>query len=112
MSLLIGKLVGVAGLGAWTFAMSTVILPLVVIAIPIAEVLFSAFSRLRGDRERTATLWLDSIGLQAAVVTPLLVGLVVVARDLIPLVFGEQWRVSVTIVQILSIYVIIEACSR
>ena len=109
MSLLIGKLVSVAGLGAWTFAMSTVILPLVVIAIPIAEVLFSAFSRLRGDRERTATLWLDSIGLQAAVVTPLLVGLVVVARDLIPLVFGEQWRVSVTIVQILSIYVIIRS---
>ena len=95
---------------SWTFAMSTVILPLVVIAIPIAEVLFSAFSRLRGDRERTATLWLDSIGLQAAVVTPLLVGLVVVAPDLIPLVFGEQWRVSVTIIQILSIYVIIEAC--
>ena len=86
--------------------MSTVILPLVVIAIPIAEVLFSAFSRLRGDRERTATLWLDSIGLQAASLL-LLVGLVVVARDLIPLVFGEQWRVSVTIVQILSIYVII-----
>ena len=109
MSLLIGKLVSVAGLGAWTFAMSTVILPLVVIAIPIAEVLFSAFSRLRGDRERTATLWLDSIGLQAAVITPLLVGLVVVARDLIPLVFGEQWRVSVTIVQILSIYVIIRS---
>ena len=109
LSLLIGKLVSVAGLGAWTFAMSTVILPLMVIAIPIAEVLFSAFSRLRGDRDRIAALWLDSIGLQAAVVLPLLVGLVVVARDLIPLVFGEQWRVSVTIVQILSIYVIIRS---
>ena len=40
LSLLIGKLVSLSGLGAWTFAWSTVILPLVVIAIPIAEVLF------------------------------------------------------------------------
>ena len=109
LSLLIGKLVSVAGLGAWTFAMSTVILPLTVIAIPMAEVLFSAFSRLRGDRERIAALWLDSIGLQAAVILPLLVGLVVVAPDLIPLVFGEQWHVSVTIIQILSVYVIIRS---
>jgi PST family polysaccharide transporter len=109
LSLLIGKLVSLSGLGAWTFAMSTVILPLVVIAIPIAEVLFSAFSRLRGDRDRIAALWLDSVGLQAAVILPLLTGLVVVAPDLIPLVFGEQWHVSVTIIQILSIYVIIRS---
>jgi O-antigen/teichoic acid export membrane protein len=109
LTLLIGKLISVAGLGAWTFAMSTVILPLTVIAIPIAEVLFSAFSRLRGDRERIAALWLDSIGLQAAVILPLVVGLVVVAPDLIPLVFGQQWRVSVTIIQILSFYVIIRS---
>ena len=109
LSLLIGKLVSLSGLGAWTFAWSTVILPLVVVAIPIAEVLFSAFSRLRGDRDRIAALWLNAVGLQAAVILPLLVGLVVVAPDLIPLVFGEQWRVSVTIIQILSIYVIIRS---
>ena len=47
LTLLIGRLASVADLGAWTFAMSMVILPLSLIAIPIAEVLFSAFSRLR-----------------------------------------------------------------
>jgi O-antigen/teichoic acid export membrane protein len=99
----------VSDLGAWTFAMSTVILPLAVISIPIAEVLFSAFSRLRGQRDRIAALWLDSIGLLAAVILPVIIGLIVVAPDLIPLVFGSQWRVSVTIVQILSIYAIIRS---
>ena len=34
-------------------------------------------------------------------------GLVVVAPDLIPAVFGSQWEVSVGIIQILSVYVII-----
>jgi O-antigen/teichoic acid export membrane protein len=109
LSLLIGKLVGVSSLGAWSFAMSTVILPLTVIAIPIAEVLFSAFSRLRDDRPRLAALWLESNRFLAAVILPVLVGLIVVAPDLIPTVFGAHWHVSVGIIQILGIYVIVRS---
>jgi O-antigen/teichoic acid export membrane protein len=109
LSLLIGKLAGVAALGAWTFAMSTVILPLIVFAVPIAEVLFAAFSRLQGQRERIAALWLENIRFLAAVILPLLVGLMVVGPDLIPVVFGSQWEVSVGIIQILSVYVIIRS---
>jgi O-antigen/teichoic acid export membrane protein len=107
LTLLVEKLAGVSALGVWSFAMSTVILPLTVIAIPIAEVLFSAFSRLRGERERIAALWLQSIRFLAAVVMPVLVGLVIVAPDLIPVVFGSHWSGAVGIVQILSIYVVI-----
>ncbi len=50
---------------------------------------------------------MESIGVLAAVILPLLVGLVVVAPDLIPLVFGAQWHVAVPIVQILSVSVIL-----
>jgi O-antigen/teichoic acid export membrane protein len=88
--------------------MSTVILPLTVIAIPIAEVLFSAFSRPRGQRERIAALWLESIRFLAAVIMPVLIRLVV-APDLIPVVFGSHWHVSLAIVQILSVFVIIRS---
>jgi O-antigen/teichoic acid export membrane protein len=109
LSVLIGGLVGVPALGAWTFAMSTVILPLSLIAIPVAEVLFSAFSRLRGEPERIAALWLESVRLLNAVILPLLLGLIVVAPDLIPVLFGAQWHVSIAIVQILSVYVIIRS---
>ena len=42
LTLVIGKLASVEELGAWTFAMAMVILPLTLIAIPTAEVLFSA----------------------------------------------------------------------
>jgi PST family polysaccharide transporter len=107
MSLLIGRLAGVADLGAWTFAMSMVILPLSLIAIPIAEVLFSAFSRLREDPERMSALWLDSIAYLAAVLLPLLLGLMILSPDLVPLVFGSRWEVSVHVVQILCVYVLI-----
>ena len=73
LTILVGKLGSVPELGAWSFAMSTVILPLTVVAIPIAEVLFSACSRLRGDRERIAALWLSSIRSWRPVILPLLV---------------------------------------
>jgi O-antigen/teichoic acid export membrane protein len=72
-------------------------------------VLFSAFSRLQGQRERIAALWLESLRFLAAVILPLLVGLVVVAPDLIPVVFGSQWEVSVGVIQVLSVYVIIRS---
>jgi PST family polysaccharide transporter len=107
LTVLIGRLASVADLGAWSFGMSMVILPLSLVAIPIAEVLFSAFSRLRDDPGRMVALWLDSIGYLAAVLLPVLLGLVVVAPDLIPAVFGSRWEVSVGVVQILSIYVLI-----
>jgi PST family polysaccharide transporter len=107
LTLLIGKLVGIKELGAWSFAMSTVILPLSVIAIPIAEVLFSAFSRLQGDRRRMAALWLQSVRYLSAVVLPVLTILVITAPDLIPAVFGSKWEISVGVIQILSVYVVI-----
>lgn len=107
LTLLIGRLASVRELGAWSFGMSMVVLPLSLIAIPIAEVLFSAFSRLRDEPERMAALWLDSIGYLAAVLLPVLLGLMVVAPDLIPAVFGARWEVSVGVVQILSVYVLI-----
>ena len=109
LSLLIGKLVSVTDLGVWAFAMSTVILPLSVISIPIAEVLFSAFSRMQAERDRISALWIKSIGVLAAVVMPLLAGLVVVAPDAIPLVFGSQWKTAVPVVQILCVYALIRA---
>ena len=107
LTVLIGRLASVPDLGAWTFGMSMVILPLSLIAIPIAEVLFSAFSRLRNEPERMAALWLDNIAYLAAALMPVLLGLIVVAPDLIPAVFGTRWEVSVGIVQILSVYVLI-----
>jgi O-antigen/teichoic acid export membrane protein len=107
LSLLIGKLAGIPDLGAWTFAMSMVILPMTLIVLPTSEVLFSAFSRLRDEPQRMSALWLDSIGYLAAVLLPLLLGLMIVSPDLVPVLFGSRWEVSVGVLQILCVYVLI-----
>ena len=107
VTLLIGRLASVADLGAWSFATSMVILPMSMIVIPISEVLFSAFSRMRDEPERISALWLNGMAYLAALLLPLMFGLIVVSPDLIPTLFGSRWEVSVSIVQILSLAVII-----
>lgn len=99
--LLVGKLEGVQALGVWTLSMSIVIVPLMLIAAPVAGVIYAGFARMRDRTDRVAEIWLSGMTLLAAVVLPALFGLIGVASDLIPLVFGAQWGPAAPIVQIL-----------
>jgi O-antigen/teichoic acid export membrane protein len=103
---LIGSFVGIEELGIWNLSMSLVLVPLVLIAVPVAQVIYAAFARMREDVERVAEVWLTGFSLVAAIALPVLLGLVALAPMLIPLVFGSQWASAVPVVQILSVWVI------
>ena len=60
---------------------------------------------MRESPERVAEVWLNGFTLLAAVALPALFGLIAVAPDLIPLVFGSQWVPAVPVVQILCVLV-------
>jgi len=103
--LLVGGLVGIDELGVWNLSMSLVVLPLSLLALPLARVIYAAFARMRDTKERMAEVWLSGFTLLAAAVLPVLFGLIAVAPDFIPLVFGSQWGAAVPVVQILSVLV-------
>jgi O-antigen/teichoic acid export membrane protein len=103
-ALLIGHLVGIDELGIWTFALAIVTVPLSLAAYPLAQVIYAAFARMRESPERVAKVWLNGFTMLAAVVLPVLFGLIAIAPDLIPLAFGSQWVPAVTVVQILAVY--------
>jgi O-antigen/teichoic acid export membrane protein len=103
--LLIGHLVGLKELGTWNLSMAVVIVPLTLLAAPLARVIYAAFARMRDSQERVAEVWLNGFTLLAAVVLPALFGLIAVAPDLIPLVVGSQWVPAVPVVQILCVLV-------
>jgi teichuronic acid exporter len=105
--LLVGSLVGIDELGIWTLSMAIVIVPLTLLAAPLSRVIYAAFARMRESKERVAEVWLNGFVLLAAVVLPALFGLVAVAPDLIPLVFGSQWVPAVSVVQILCVFVMV-----
>jgi O-antigen/teichoic acid export membrane protein len=100
-SLLIGRFLGAAALGAFTVAYNVILIPFSRICIPIAEVLFPAFSRLQEERERLAESWLRAIRLIGAVSIAPLLGLAVVAPDFVHVVLGRRWEPAVPVIQIL-----------
>lgn len=104
-ALLIGHFVGLEELGIWNLSMAIAMVPLSVLALPVGQVIYAAFARMRDSQERVAEMWLNGLTLLAAIALPALFGLIAVAPDLIPLVFGAQWRPAVPVVQILCVMV-------
>jgi O-antigen/teichoic acid export membrane protein len=107
--LLVGSLVGIEELGIWNLSMSVVLVPISLLAYPLAKVIYAAFARMRDAPERIAEVWLNGFTLLAAVVLPALLGLIAVAPDLVPLVFGTKWAAAVSVIQILSVWVVSRA---
>ena len=76
--------------------------PMSRIAGPVQEVLFPAFSRMQGDREKMADAWVRATRLVGALTVPALCGLVVVAPDFITVVLGDRWSAAIPVIQVLS----------
>lgn len=101
-NLLVGRFLGAAALGAYSVAYTVMLVPFSRIAVPLAEVLFPAMSRLQDDRERMAALWVRATRIVAAFSVPALLGMMVVAPDFVAVVLGDKWRAATPVIQILS----------
>jgi len=108
-NLLVGRYLGAAALGIYSLAYSVMLAPFTRLTSPLQEILYAAFSRIQDEPARLANIWLRANRLMGAVAIPLLLGLVAVAPDLIPLVFGSQWEKAVPVVQVLAWVGILEA---
>jgi O-antigen/teichoic acid export membrane protein len=108
-TLLIGKVLGAAPLGAYSVAYSLVFLPFAQLAVPIAEVLFPAFARIQTDRRQLADMWVRATRLVAAVSVPCLVGLAILARDFVHVVLGTRWSVAIPVIQVLAAVGIVQS---
>ncbi|MEA2256571.1 MAG: hypothetical protein QOG35_2616, partial [Solirubrobacteraceae bacterium] len=91
-----------APLGAYAIAYNVILVPFSRIAVPIQDVLFPAFSRIQGDRERIAEGWIRVTRLVAAISVPALVGLAVVAPDFVTVVLGDKWHAAAPVIQVLA----------
>lgn len=107
--LLIGRVLGPAALGAFTLATTAILVPFARLAAPLQQVFFPAFARLADERDRIAELWIGAARLVALVAAPALVGLAVVATDLVDVVLGSDWAAVAPLVQILAVVGLVQA---
>ena len=99
---LIARLIGPSALGIFAISTNVVLSPLSRISIPVAEVLFPAFSRIQDDSRRIGEVWTSSLRYVAVVAMPALTGLAIVAPELVAVVLGKRWSEAVPILRLLA----------
>ncbi|MFO0754193.1 MAG: lipopolysaccharide biosynthesis protein [Thermodesulfovibrionales bacterium] len=88
----VGKMFAPPLLGSYSFAMELAGMPTEKIVAVIQQVSFPVLSRYQGDRKRMQELYLKITKYIALIVTPLFVGGVFLADEIIPALLGPRWR--------------------
>ena len=107
VSFIIGKLLTPYSLGLFTRGLQFATLPNAIITAVLSTVIFPAFSSFKDDKTVFYQAYRKAIVIQALIISPIYVGLIVICEPLIFLLLGEQWINVVPILQILSIGMLI-----
>lgn len=102
-NILIGRFLGSAALGQYGLAFNLMFLPVSRLIIPVQETLFPAFSQWQQDLDRIGRAWLRALHLVAVALAPALLGIAVVAPDVVDVLFGPKWHAAVPIIQLLAL---------
>lgn len=102
-NLLIGKYISAAALGFYDKAYQFMLLPFRDLVQNFNQVLYPTFSTIQNDREKLQDLVLQLSRALGLLVFPLMLGLIVLAPEVIRVLYGEQWGRSAPLLQILCI---------
>jgi O-antigen/teichoic acid export membrane protein len=69
----------------------------------IQSIVMPVLSRLQDDRQRFCDAFATTVQLTQTVWLPMVLGLGLVSAHLIPLLFGEQWRPTIPVLQVMSL---------
>ena len=98
--LLIGKFLGAEALGFYTLAYKIMLYPLQNISWVIGKVMFPAFSKIQKDLERLKRSYLKVVKVVSLVTFPMMTVLLFSAREVIIVIFGEQWAPVIPLIRI------------
>lgn len=102
-NLLIGKLVGSAGLGIYSRAYGLMTFPVRQFANVIGQVMFPVLSRFQDDIPRIKATYLKANRLIALLTVPLMLGLLATTESVILLLLGPQWVDVIPVLQVLCL---------
>jgi len=77
----------------------------------VFDAVFPALSRVQRDRERVGVAWLRATRSLTAITAPAMLGLAIVAPELIRVLLGARWESAVPIVQILALAIFVYSTS-
>jgi O-antigen/teichoic acid export membrane protein len=101
--MLLGSLLGAQTLGFYNFAFNLVLLPIAIVNPIINKVAFPIFAKVQSDIGLLRKSYLKVLKMLSTINAPLLIGLFVVSPLAIPIIFGNQWKESIELVQVLTL---------
>ena len=102
-NLIIGKFLGSISLGFYNMAYQLLLFPLNNISNTIGRVMFPSLSIIQNDKEKVRNSYMKATRYISTITFPLMIGLLVIAPQLIRVVFGLQWERSIFLVQSLAL---------
>lgn len=106
---LIGYFLGPTALGYYTIAYRLLLLMTNLLTNTMAQVALPTFSRLQSQPEKMRRAFYTATQLSSLVAFPAFLGMAILAPELVPFVFGENWLPSIPVMQILAIIGILHA---
>jgi len=104
--ILIGKLLGAEILGFYNIAYTFIVMPVQIINPIVTKVAFPVFSMVKENQEKMNSYYYKALSMLMTINFPVYIGIVLVAPELVQILFGEQWLPSVVILQILAFEVL------
>jgi PST family polysaccharide transporter len=105
--LIIGSRLGTEALGYYTLAFRLPGLLIMSGCWVLSQVLFPAFANVTRDHGSLSTALLKTVRATTAVIAPLGVGIVLVAPDLVSVLFGERWAPAVPVLRWLAVFAVL-----
>ena len=102
--ILVGKLLGTEALGIYSIAKQLIMRPAQIVNPIISKVTFSTMAKMQDDTVRLKNIYLKTINYLSSVNFPIYAFLLIMAPEIVLIMFGGKWVSAVPIVQILSIY--------
>jgi O-antigen/teichoic acid export membrane protein len=103
-TILIGKLLGIETVGVYNVAKQLIMRPAQIINPIITKVSFPLMAKVQNQTGTLRRTYLKTINYLSSVNFPVYAGMIVLAPDIVLLLFGQKWMSAIPIVQILSLY--------
>lgn len=108
-TLVLARILGASVAGGYNLAYNIAVVPPMKLNPIITRVLFPAFAKIQDDTDKLRVNFYKLLSLVGIINFPLLLGLMVVANNFVPLVFGEKWNSIIPVLQLLCIVGLLRA---
>lgn len=102
--ILVGKLLGTELLGIYSISKQLIMKPTQIINPIIVKVMFPTMAKLQNDNKRLKNIYLKTINYLLSIIFPIYAFLLILAPELVVVMFGKNWIAAVPIVQVLALY--------